>query len=360
MVAINIRGVKVYKSRGKLYAYHRKTGQRLRAPFGSAAFLEELDRLNNTSQVVAKHGTLAGLIVSYKRSPEFRELAARTKSDYEKVFDYLEPLGFDPLVGISSAYVIQIRDAAFAAKRRRFANYVLAVLRLVLKWGAVRGLVDTNQAATVPKLRRPRGVPKANRAWDDDECEAVLSAAQGGLKLAVALGMFAGMREGDAITVPVRAYDGAWLRWVQSKTGELVELPVHPQLREILDRPQTAPGAIASLTLVHRERGGPYSGDGFRTMFFRLIKRLEAEGKVRPGLTFHGLRHTAGRLLADRGADPRTIAVLLGHKTLVMAAHYSDAADRKKRAVAAVVRLGNRQTANKKSTKLSNGGDKSV
>jgi integrase len=71
----------------------------------------------------------------------------------------------------------------------------------------------------------------------------------------------------------------------------------------------------------------------------RKVSKLEAEGKVRPGLTFHGLRHTAGRLLADRGADPRTIAALLGHKTLQMAAHYSEEADRKKRAVAAVAKL---------------------
>ena len=28
-------------------------------------------------------------------------------------------------------------------------------------------------------------------------------------------------------------------------------------------------------------------------MFFRLVRGLEAQGKVRPGLTFHGLRHTA-------------------------------------------------------------------
>jgi integrase len=65
-----------------------------------------------------------------------------------------------------------------------------------------------------------------------------------------------------------------------------------------------------------------------------LVRKLEAEGKVRPNLTFHGLRHRAGKLLADRGADPRTIAALLGHKTLQMAAHYSEEADRKRRAVA--------------------------
>ena len=86
-------------------------------------------------------------------------------------------------------------------------------------------------------------------------------------------------------------------------------------------------------------RGQPYTANGFRTMFFRLIRGLEAAGTVRPGLTFHGLRHTAGRVLADRGADPRTIAALLGHKTLQMAAHYSEEHDRKKRAVAAVAKL---------------------
>jgi integrase len=94
-----------------------------------------------------------------------------------------------------------------------------------------------------------------------------------------------------------------------------------------------------SITLVANQSGRPYSGNGFRVMFFRLVRKLEADGKVRPGLTFHGLRHTAGRLLADRGADPRTIAALLGHKTLQMAAHYSEEADRKKRAVAAVAKL---------------------
>src|SRR5262249_34506684 len=52
-----------------------------------------------------------------------------------KVFDYLRPLSEDSFVNITSAYVIEVRDAAFAAHRRRFANYVLSVLRLLLKWG---------------------------------------------------------------------------------------------------------------------------------------------------------------------------------------------------------------------------------
>jgi integrase len=340
---ITVRGVKVYRSRGQTYAYHRKTGRRIRAPFGSAAFLAEVERLNAEKPSQPRPGTLGALIAAYRRSPEFLELAERTRRDYQKVFDYPRPLDGDALIQITSAYVIEVRDAAFQAHRRRFANYVLAVLRLLLKWGAVRDLVETNQAATVPKLRRPRGTPQANRPWDQDECEAVLYAAPGGLKVGIALGMFAGMREGDAIRAQRSIYDGEWLRWVQGKTGAAMELPVHPTLKAILDE-KAGSGEVDALTLVANNRGVPYTADGFRTMFFRLIRQLETERKVRPGLTFHGLRHTAGRVLADRGADLRTIAALLGHKTLQMAAHYSEEHDRKKRAVAAVAKLRPRNT----------------
>lgn len=334
---IRVPGVKIYRSRGKIYVYHRRTGARIRATIGTAAFLAEIERLNGQLPADPRPGTLGALIAAYRRSPEFLELAPRTRADYQKVFDYLKPLDGDALINITSAYVIDVRDAAFQAHKRRFANYVLSVLRLLLKWGTVRDLVETNQAASVPKLRRPRGTPQANRAWDPEECEAVLSAAAGGLKVGIALGMFAGMREGDVIRVPRSICDGGWLRWSQGKTGALVELPVHPQLRAILDMERS--GQVEAVTLVANQNGTPYTGNGFRVMFFRLVRRLETGGKVRPGLTFHGLRHTAGRLLADRGADPRTIAALLGHRTLQMAAHYSEEADRKKRAVAAVAKL---------------------
>lgn len=355
MVEIRVRGVKVYRSRGKLYVYHRATGQRIRAPFGSAAFLAEIEDLNKPRPPEPPAGTLGALIHAYRRSPEFLELAERTRRDYQKVFDYLKPLDIDPALMMTPAQVIEIRDAAFAAHRRRFANYVVQVLRLVAKWGAVRGWIETNAAASVPLLRRPRGTPKANRAWSDDEFEAVLTAASGGIKVAVALGGFAGMREGDAIRVWRSADDGGWLRWTQRKTGTPVELPVHRELRRILDDDQArhAGGAVKPLTLVVGLRGRHYTSNGFQRMFFGLIRQLESAGRVRPGLTFHGLRHTAGKLLADQGVDPRTIAALLGHKTLQMAAHYSDEADRKKRAVAAVAKLRPR-------TKMSNTRDKSV
>lgn len=346
-----MRGVRVYRSRGKLYTYHRATGKRIRAPFGSAAFVAEIERLNAASDAepTAKPGSLGHLIAAYRASPEFSSLAPRTRADYQRIFDYLRPLAADALANLTSADIIEIRDAAFEAHKRRFANYVLSVLRLVLQWAIPRDLMGTNPAAAVPPLRRPRGLPQANRAWSEAECEAVLSAATGGVRIAIALGMFCGMREGDALRLPRSAYDGAWLRWRQGKTGSTVEIPTHPTLKTILDEgaAQNNPLSVASLTMVFGSTGRPYGGDGFRTMFFRLIKSLQTSGKVAPGLTFHGLRRTVATRLAEAGCNAETIMAVTGHTTEAMVSQYTRGANRKRLASAAI-------------TKMSNGRDKGV
>ncbi|WP_297323592.1 tyrosine-type recombinase/integrase [uncultured Bartonella sp.] len=41
------------------------------------------------------------------------------------------------------------------------------------------------------------------------------------------------------------------------------------------------------------------------------------------GLTLKGLRHTVATILAEMGMDERTIADVLGQKTIEMARHYS-------------------------------------
>jgi integrase len=64
--------------------------------------------------------------------------------------------------------------------------------------------------------------------------------------------------------------------------------------------------------------------------------KLEAEGKVQPGLTLKGLRHTVATILAEMGYDERTIADMLGQKTTQMARHYARRADRTRKLSAVV------------------------
>ena len=60
---------------------------------------------------------------------------------------------------------------------------------------------------------------------------------------------------------------------------------------------------------------------------FKFLGRLETEGKVEPGLTIHGLRHTCGTLLRELGFDKDTIADMLGQEDAGMAEWYARDAD---------------------------------
>lgn len=342
MMIVRVRGVKKVRARGRIYYYHRKTGLRITAPPGTAAFAAEADRLNRAvseQQAAPLPGTLGGLFAAYRAAPDYARLAERTRADYERVFNYLGSLDRLPIVQLDEAAMLGIRDKAFAQRKRRFANHVLQALGTVLMWGKLRKLSLGNPLAKVRgvKIPRPADMPKANRPWTEPECAAVLGEARGGLRLAVALGMYACMRLGDAVRVTWAVYDGNALDWRQGKTGDSVWVPAHRELRALLDAaPRTA------TTIVTGVNGRPLKESGLAKSFRTLILRLRNAGRIGDGLTFHGLRHTNGNALADLGADPRMIQALLGHRSMAASLYYSDRADRRRAAAAAVHKLENR------------------
>ena len=118
--------------------------------------------------------------------------------------------------------------------------------------------------------------------------------------------------------------DGKPIAIQQSKTGDPLWLPTHARLREVPDATRKR-----SPVVVTGEGGKPYTGSGFRASFFRLIHDLKKKGEIGDGLTFHGLRHTTGTVLAELGFDTATIAAYLGQRSTAMAEHYSRDAKRK-------------------------------
>lgn len=65
-------------------------------------------------------------------------------------------------------------------------------------------------------------------------------------------------------------------------------------------------------SLAVTSRGTPWTESGFRSSFFTLIGKLEAKGAVAPGLTFHGLRHTLGKLIIEAGGTKEHVKALIG------------------------------------------------
>jgi integrase len=147
--------------------------------------------------------------------------------------------------------------------------------------------------------------------------------------------MFTGLRQGDVLSLRKNAVRDGRIWRVTSKTGQQVSLPIHPDLASII---ASAPEHDA-ITLTATSSGTPWTSDGFKASFRRAMQRLERDGKVGAGITFHGLRHTVGTLLIEAGVDLDVVRRWLGHRTLAMAIHYSEQANASQQLSGAVLKF---------------------
>ena len=103
MTMVHVKGVKRYRSKGRWYYYHRATGTRLKAEFGTGEFFAELASLERkVNRAKALPGTLGMLLTSYRASPAFTDLAASTRRGYLKMMDIVQPIHEMPLVELTS------------------------------------------------------------------------------------------------------------------------------------------------------------------------------------------------------------------------------------------------------------------
>ncbi len=167
MTRVPIKGFKIFADRfGHMRCYHRATGEKIdlkTAPLGSAAFMAEVARIGSLSKPDAapKAGTLGSLIAKYRSHAAFTDLAPQTRSDYQKVFDYLKDIDGTSLERFTKPFVVKVRDKAAEKKGRRFGNYVKAVLSLLFAWGSERGHIAANTAHGIKDLRKKKGEPDA-------------------------------------------------------------------------------------------------------------------------------------------------------------------------------------------------------
>lgn len=332
---VRVKGVKRYRDRhGQWRCYHRKSGKALKAEFGSAEFFLELKSIEEGQKARdPAPGTLGLVIKAYRESPAFKDKAPATRAGYLRYIDVAKSMHGMALVDIDGPFLAQVRDKIAGKRGRRTANYALAMLSILFEFAKERGWAKDNPAKGVKRVKRERGRPRANRPWSLEERQVVLDAAPWQLKVPIALAMFTGLRKADVIGLTRAVLKGGSIE--TSKNGEEVFLPVHPDLGLILDM---APKHSA-VTIAATSEGTPWTESGFNSSFYKLIGRLEEDGRVGLGLTFHGLRHTVGTLLAEAGAGLDDIRRVLGQKTLVMAQHYSDRANKQKATRGMVHRL---------------------
>jgi integrase len=151
-------------------------------------------------------------------------------------------------------------------------------------------------------------------------------------RLVYSLALYFGHRRSDVTQVRPADFDALATNIIQQKTGKALEIPIHPNLAEVLAKVD-----MTREYVVMTQWGKPFSP---KALGMRMQKWTEAAG-IPPGHTLHGLRKTLGKALAEHGATTRQLMEVLGHDNIEHAELYSREAEQRLLAAAGMEKLAN-------------------
>jgi integrase len=288
------------------YYYDRRTG----LPLGHD---REVALLRTTSFTESKasldSNSIAWLIARYLARPEFKvKLAPRTQKLYRGYLEEMrERYGDLPFRAIGVEAIEEIK-AAFQDRPRK-ANQIIALFRILLGYAVKLRLLRDNPVLRPEMLP----VPPRTQVWSYAEEDAFLAHAGPSLKLAAMLLIYTAQRPSDVLAMTktnIAEHDGrAWLLLRQQKTGELIELPLHPRLEPSV-RERLSDGS-GGLLLVPSPTGRPWAYRNFSRAWDAVSREAGIVGRQRRDGRRTAVVRMAGRhRAADRGGDR------MGHRLL--------------------------------------------
>jgi integrase len=255
---------------------------------GSAAFLAAYrDAVDQPQMSIGakrtKAGTVNAAIVGYYDSTMFfGSLAPSTQAIRRQVLERFRAAHGDlPIASLPQKFI-----TASLGKMKPFAarNWLKAI-RHLMAYAVSADLcgADPTQGIKLPKVKTS-GI----YTWNEQDIADYEAAHSIGTKarLALALGLHTGQRRGDVIRMGRQHIRDGILHVRQEKTGIALDIPVHPELRAIIDA--TSGDHLSFLTT---KAGRPYLADDFGRKF-----RVWCDAAGLPEqCSFHGLRKAACR-----------------------------------------------------------------
>jgi integrase len=233
-------------------------------------------------------------------------------TDADALDDLLQWFGSARLSEIDQAAI----DRYVAAKMPKagpatILRHAIAPMSAVMHAAAKRGLCDP---PTFIKPKQPKGIVR----WITmDEGDRLIAASADHLKPIVTFLLYTGARLGEAIALDWRCVNlqAGTAVFEDTKNGETRGIPLHARAIAALANLPNREGRV-----FRRPDGQPYEGEGspIRTAFMGACRRAGISG-----FRIHDCRHSFASWYVMAGGDVRSLAALLGHKTLQMVMRYS-------------------------------------
>ena len=334
MTRIKLRFIQAWVDReGRVHRYFRRPGYpRVRLPGlpGSTEFMEAYRAALNVPFIEigaakrSKPGSVSTAIAAYYGSPDFAVLAPGTKAARRGILErFRTKHGDKPIALLPQKFIVSMLGELPPHAARNW----LKALRGLLQYSITLEMRadDPTQGIKLKTIKSD-----GHHTWDEAEVARYEAKHPIGSKarLALALGLYTAQRRGDVIKIDRQHVRDGILTVRQQKTGTLLSIPMHSELQIVI-------AATPSLhLLLTTKTGKAYGATDFSEQFRRWC---DAAGLPK-SCTFHGLRKTACRRLAEAGCTVHEIAAISGHLSLKEIERYTKAVDQLRLAQSAMQR----------------------
>lgn len=321
--------VHVYRDRhGKERIYYNKPGAKkipLPGPIYSDAFLiayqkaaeGQAQQLAPTSSFRHVSGSFGDLLRRYYTAPEFLNLAPATQLNYRRILErFAEKCRDLPVAALKRSHIKtmigQMED------RPQAANSLLKRLKTLLNFAADIDMIRHNPLLGMRGLRVSS---EGFHTWTEEEIAQFEAMHPIGSKarLAMAIMLYTGQRKSDAVKMGWQHVNGNRIAVRQDKTNALVDIPIHPELKRVLEGTPRQ-----NMTFLVTEYGKPFTANGFGNW---MRDRCDEAGL--PQCSSHGLRKAMAKRLAEAGCSVNEIMSITGHTTEGEVIRYTKQAQKK-------------------------------
>jgi integrase len=297
-------------AKGHTYHYAWRGGPRLKSVPGTPEFYAEMAALTAPMKGDAK--TLAGLIVTYKSSPAYTELAQATRTAWAPWLDRIGDQFGKRLVKTFDDPAVVPHIRRWRDKYRdtpRTADMGMQVFSRLLSFGAEEGLLTTNPCSRVPNIY---SVDRSEMIWTEEHL-AILEADAENIEIvqAARLAALTSLRKEDLLrlswhhikanSIEIETGKSGGMRKGKRTAKKVTLIPLYAELRAYL-----AALPKRGLTVLTNTRGDPW-GSGFNSSWNRVKSRNPEIAE----LHFHDLRGTAVTRFHAAGLSTGVIAEIL-------------------------------------------------